>query len=133
MDRRFTEVVRSCADPSRPHGWITEEIIDAYDRLHRLGWAHSVETWLDGELAGGLYGVSIGAFFAGESMFHRRTDGSKVALAHLVNLMRPVQGALVDVQWLTPHLQSLGAVEIPRTDYLDQLRAAIERPVLPLG
>jgi leucyl/phenylalanyl-tRNA--protein transferase len=93
--------------------------------LHRLGWAHSVETWQGGELVGGLYGVAIGGFFAGESMFHRVTDASKVALVHLVERLRAGGATLLDVQWSTPHLRSLGVVEIPRPAYLDRLRTAI--------
>jgi leucyl/phenylalanyl-tRNA--protein transferase len=127
VDRCFEEVVRHCADPARPHGWITQEVVDAYTRLHDLGWAHSVETWWQGELVGGLYGVAIGAFFAGESMFHHATDASKVALVHLVEHMRSVPGALLDVQWQTPHLASLGAVELPREEYLRRLAVALDR------
>jgi leucyl/phenylalanyl-tRNA--protein transferase len=102
-DRCFPEVMRRCADPRRPHGWITDEIVGAYSRLHDLGWAHSVEVWIAGELVGGLYGVGIGSFFAGESMFHDVPDASKVALVHLVELMRPAPFSLLDVQWQTPH------------------------------
>jgi leucyl/phenylalanyl-tRNA--protein transferase len=127
VDRSFDEVVRRCADPARPHGWITHEIIDAYTRLHDLGWAHSVETWYQGELVGGLYGVAIGAFFAGESMFHRAPDASKVALLHLVGCMVAIPGALLDVQWQTPHLASLGAEELPREEYLRLLAVALGR------
>jgi leucyl/phenylalanyl-tRNA--protein transferase len=132
VDQCFTEVARECADPSRPHGWITQGILDAYENLHRLGWAHSVETWLDGQLVGGLYGVSIGSFFAGESMFYRSTDASKVALVHLARSMAKTPGALLDVQWSTQHLQSLGTIEIPREDYLVALAQAIEHPSLVL-
>lgn len=128
IDSCFEEVVRACADPKRPHGWIDQDFIDAYVRLHELGWAHSVEAWLDGEFAGGLYGVAIGAFFAGESMFHRRTDASKVALVGLVEVLGPVPGALLDVQWSTPHLESLGVMEIPREEYLDRLADAVALP-----
>ena len=128
LDTAFEEVIRACADPSRPHGWIDRRIIEAYTRLHHLGWAHSVEAWDGPDLVGGLYGVSIGAFFAGESMFHRATDASKVALVGLVDLLRPVPEALLDVQWTTPHLASLGAVEIPRSEYLVRARRAMERP-----
>lgn len=130
IDECFAQVMRACADPTRPHGWITDEFVNAYSRLHELGWAHSVECWRDGELVGGLYGVSIGSFFAGESMFHTVTDASKVALAHLVEEMAPVPDALLDVQWSTPHLESLGAREIPRVDYLSRLtRAVAQRPL----
>ena len=125
VDERFEDVMRGCADPRRPHGWITDDFVRAYVRLHELGWAHSVEVWEEGALVGGVYGVSIGAFFAGESMFHHATDASKAALAHLVALLASQRGALFDVQWLTPHLASLGAVEIPRSEYLDLLRRAL--------
>jgi leucyl/phenylalanyl-tRNA--protein transferase len=133
VDTAFATVVRACADPRRPAGWIDDRFVAAYTRLHELGWAHSVEAWVAGddgadELAGGLYGIAIGAFFAGESMFHRRTDASKVALVALVERLQANGGALLDVQWVTPHLESLGAVEIPRADYLELLRAAVIRP-----
>ena len=124
VDHDFEAVMRACGDPSRPHGWITDEFVRAFVRLHELGWAHSVEIWEDGSLVGGVYGVSIGAFFAGESMFHRATDASKAAVVWLAELMLPAPGALIDVQWSTPHLESLGVVDISRTDYLALLRAA---------
>ena len=126
IDKSFREVVEGCADPARPHGWITPAISDAYTRLHERGWAHSVEVWQGGELVGGLYGVSIGALFAGESMFHRARDASKVALARLVGLLAPHDEAVLDVQWATPHLVSLGAVEIARDEYLRRVRIAVE-------
>ena len=122
VDTAFEEIVAACADRSRPGAWITSEVAAAYGRLHELGWAHSIEAW-DGEgLAGGLYGVAVDGLFAGESMFHRRTDASKVALAALVALLAD-DGAprLLDVQWATDHLRSLGAIEVPRTTYLDLL------------
>ncbi len=125
LDTAFDAVVAACAEPSRPHGWIDERISAAYRELHRLGWAHSVETWADDELVGGLYGVSVGSFFAGESMFHRSADASKVALVALAGLLAAVEGPLLDVQWLTPHLASLGAIEIPRVDYLQRLLVAV--------
>ena len=128
IDRSFREVVRGCADPARPHGWITPAIADAYTRLHELGWAHSVEVWYEGDLVGGMYGVAIGAFFAGESKFHRARDASKVAVARMVDLLRPYREAVFDVQWATPHLMSLGAVEIPRDRYLRRLALAVESP-----
>lgn len=132
VDTRFVEVVRACADPRRPHGWIDRRIEDAYRRLHELGWAHSVEAWTpDGELAGGLYGVAIGGLFAGESMFHRRTDASKVALVGLVERLREGGATLLDVQWRTPHLASLGVVDLPRHRYLELLAEAVERPLPP--
>ena len=131
VDTRFAEVVAACADPSRPSGWITGEIAEAYTELHRLGWAHSVETWRGEELVGGLYGLAVGGLFAGESMFHRATDASKVALVSLVNLLRDehADARLLDVQWLTPHLASLGAVELPRPAYLRALRSALDVPL----
>src|SRR5699024_5648008 len=110
VDSAFAEVVASCAAPDRTGGWITPQIAEAYRELHRLGWAHSVETWRDGELVGGLYGVAVGGLFAGESMFHRATDASKAALVHLVSLLSPAD-ALIDVQWRTDHLASLGVIE----------------------
>lgn len=128
VNRAFGEVVSGCADPSRPGGWITGEVEEAYRRLHELGLAHSLETWEDGELAGGLYGVSVGGFFAGESMFHRRRDASKAALARLVEILSEAPEPLLDVQWQTPHLRSLGAVEIPRSEYLRRLAGAVEAP-----
>jgi len=132
IDTHFGEVIRACSDSRRPHGWITDEFIEAYSRLHRMGWVHSVESWTpEGDLAGGLYGVSLGGFFAGESMFHRRHDASKVALVALVEILKEVPGALLDVQWCTPHLASLGAVEIPRRAYLRRLREAVNLPVPP--
>lgn len=128
VDVCFVEVMRACADPHRPHGWITQEFIEAYSALHELGWAHSVETWLDGELAGGLYGIAIGSFFAGESMFHRSRDASKVALVALVRILGQCAAPLLDVQWATPHLESLGVTEIPRDEYLDALQRATRAP-----
>jgi leucyl/phenylalanyl-tRNA--protein transferase len=127
VDVAFADVVRACAAPDRDGGWITAEIEDAYVELHRLGWAHSVETWdaEHGELVGGLYGVKVAGLFAGESMFHRRRDASKVALVGLVERLRATGAVLLDIQWLTPHLASLGAVEISRAQYLEQLSAAL--------
>ena len=129
LDRAFGDVIAACADPRRPHGWISREIRYAYHRLHDLGWAHSVEAWDDQGLAGGLYGVAIGGFFAGESMFHRRQDASKVALVHLVQGLGRHPHQLLDVQWVTPHLASLGAVEVPRDEYLRRLPPALAAPV----
>jgi leucyl/phenylalanyl-tRNA--protein transferase len=127
VDSAFEDVVAGCADPARSGGWIDADIAAAYTRLHHLGWAHSVEAWRDGALAGGLYGVAIGGLFAGESMFTRVRDASKVALAGLVALLRDTHAEhrLLDTQWLTPHLASLGAVEIPRQEYLARLRTAL--------
>jgi leucyl/phenylalanyl-tRNA--protein transferase len=129
-DRAFAEVVERCADPRRPGGWITPAIRAAYGRLHELGWAHSVEVWdAEGGLAGGLYGVEIGGLFAAESKFHARTDASKVALAALVERLRAAGGPrLLDVQWTTPHLLTLGAVDVPRAEYLARLPAALDAP-----
>ncbi|HET7688761.1 MAG TPA: leucyl/phenylalanyl-tRNA--protein transferase [Nocardioidaceae bacterium] len=132
VDTALDEVIEACA--SRPEGeyhWITDEIRATYGELHRLGWVHSVEAWADGELVGGLYGVSVGALFCGESMFQRRTDASKSALVALVELLDSTgAGWLVDVQWLTPHLASLGAVEVSRAEFLD-LHAAAARAASP--
>jgi leucyl/phenylalanyl-tRNA---protein transferase len=127
MNTRFREVMERCGDPRRPHGWITPQFVDAYERLHDMRWAHSVETWRDGRLVGGLYGVRIGGLFAGESMFHVDTDASKVALVWLVQWLRETGATLLDVQWRTEHLASLGAVDIDRDRYLAELSAAIAR------
>jgi leucyl/phenylalanyl-tRNA---protein transferase len=129
-DRAFADVVAGCADPRRPGGWITPAIRAAYCELHTLGWAHSIEVWdAAGALAGGLYGVEIGGLFAAESKFHRQTDASKVALVALVERMRTASAErLLDVQWTTPHLRSLGARDIPRADYLARLPAVLEAP-----
>ena len=114
VDTAFADVVAACADPSRPSGWIDGDVRAAYQRLHDLGWAHSVEAWREGQLAGGLYGVAIGGLFAGESMFHRVRDASKVALAGLVGLLDDAYATdrLLDVQWATPHLESLGVCAV---------------------
>src|SRR5688500_8914019 len=126
VDTAFAEVVEACASPRRPGGWINAEIRTAYGELHRLGWAHSVEAWDDEGLAGGLYGVAAGGLFAGESMFHRRRDASKVALVALVGLLRDGEaGRLLDVQWTTDHLAGLGARDVPRPRYLELLAAAV--------
>jgi leucyl/phenylalanyl-tRNA--protein transferase len=127
FDAAFTDVVAGCADPVRPHGWIDDSFATAYTRLHELGWAHSVEVWQDGALAGGLYGVRIGGLFAGESMFHTRRDASKLALWSAVDALRLDGASLFDVQWTTPHLSSLGAIDLPRREYLRRLRLAISR------
>lgn len=135
VDIAFADVVDACRAIERPHGWISPDIRDAYVGLHRMGWAHSVEAWSEeGELVGGLYGVSIGGLFAGESMFHVDRDASKVALVALVGRLN--HGGVVrllDVQWATEHLRSLGAVEIPRSDYLKQLGMAVKQPSPPWG
>jgi leucyl/phenylalanyl-tRNA--protein transferase len=137
VDAGFSEVMAACGDQRRPDGWIDESFIAAYLRLHELGWAHSVEVWSEGDgdvprLSGGLYGVAIGGLFAGESMFHTATDASKVALVALVERLRVGGGVLLDVQWCTPHLASLGAVEITRDDYAHRLADAISRPQLTI-
>lgn len=125
VDTAFEAVIDGCRQLDRPGAWITREVRDAYVELHRRGWAHSVEAWdRDGNLAGGLYGVAIGGLFAGESMFHHRRDASKVALARLIELMHERERPLLDVQWLTPHLESLGAVEVSRREYLEMLERA---------
>lgn len=124
FDTHFTEVMTACGDQKRKHGWINDEFIAAYTELHRLGWAHSCEVFVDDELVGGVYGVRLGRFFAGESMFHRRTDASKVALWALTTTMATAGIRLFDVQWTTPHLVSLGAVNVPRTEYLGRLSEA---------
>lgn len=124
MDQAFVDVMRGCAE--RPEGtWVIAEMIEAYERLHRLGYAHSVEAWRHGKLAGGVYGVAIGGFFAGESMFTRETDASKVALASLMDHLRDRGYLLFDTQMLTNHTERLGALEIPRGDYLERLRRAL--------
>ena len=131
IDTAFTEVVEACADTRRSGGWISADVKGAYGRLHDLGWAHSVEAWDDDGLAGGLYGIAIGGLFAGESMFHRRSDASKVALVALVELLRTDgrEARLLDVQWRTDHLGSLGAIEVARPDYLARLAAALTVPL----
>jgi leucyl/phenylalanyl-tRNA--protein transferase len=126
VDTCFTEVMRACGDPSREDGWITPPFIEAYSELHHRGWAHSVEVFdRHGVLAGGLYGVRINGLFAGESMFHAQRDASKVALMALVDLMRASEMRLLDVQWKTEHLASLGAIEVPRAQYLALLAEAL--------
>lgn len=136
VDTAFDAVIRACAAP-RPTGghWIHPSVVDAYAELHRLGWAHSVETWDPAreELVGGLYGVAVGGLFAGESMFHRATDASKVALVGLVELLVDAgpEDRLVDVQWVTPHLATLGVVGIRAADYQRRLSAALGRPLPP--
>ena len=134
VDTAFVEVVEACGDPRRPDGWISPGVVEAYAELHRLGWAHSVETrTAEGELVGGLYGVEIGGLFAGESMFSAATDASKVALVALVGLLAADADTLagrrlLDVQWRTDHLASLGVVEVDRLDYLALLGSALALP-----
>ncbi len=133
VDTAFEAVIDACGDPDRDGRWITPEIRRAYVALHELGWVHSVEAWAeDGTLAGGLYGVAVGGLFAGESMFHRQTDASKVALVGLVERLRAGGATLLDVQWVTPHLASLGAVEIARDRYLELVAGAVALPALPV-
>jgi len=125
VDTCFGAVIRACGDPSREDGWITSAFIAAYTRLHELGWVHSVEVFdRAGQLAGGLYGVAVGGLFAGESMFHHQRDASKVALMGLVDIMRERRMTLLDVQWCTDHLATLGAIAIPREDYFARVAAA---------
>jgi leucyl/phenylalanyl-tRNA---protein transferase len=133
VDTAFRAVVRRCADPTRDGSWISADIIRAYSALHELGWAHSVETWEGDRLVGGLYGVSIGGLFAGESMFHDATDASKVALVGVVERLVAGGATLLDVQWTTPHLLSLGAVDVPRALYLDLLADAVALDVDPFA
>jgi leucyl/phenylalanyl-tRNA--protein transferase len=127
VNTEFEAVMRGCADPAREHGWIDESFVSAYCALHELGWAHSVETWQDGELVGGLYGVRIGRLFAGESMFHRVRDASKVACWATVELLRLDGATLFDIQWTTPHLRTLGAVDVTRAEYLRRLADSVAR------
>ena len=125
VDTEFEAVLDGCADPARPHGWIDDRIRDAYLHLHRLGWCHSVEAWRDEQLAGGLYGLAIGGLFAGESMFSNETNGSKAALIGLARGldqgMSDGSGRLIDVQWCTKHLASMGVTEISRRQYHQRL------------
>jgi leucyl/phenylalanyl-tRNA--protein transferase len=126
FDSRFSDVVRACGDPQRPGRWITGPIVDAYAHLFDLGWGHSVEIYEDGALVGGLYGLRIERFFAGEAMFHTATDASKAALVALVDWLNDTGAELLDVQWVTDHLASLGAVALPRSEYLDRLARAVD-------
>jgi leucyl/phenylalanyl-tRNA--protein transferase len=129
VDRAFTEVMQACAetdrDPDDPGTWITPEIIESYAKLHTRGLAHSIEAWRGGRLAGGLYGVALGGAFFGESMFHRETDASKIALMALVERLRDRGYQLLDTQWSTTHLEQFGAIEVPRRDYLRRLERAL--------
>ncbi len=129
FDRAFREVITACALTPRPGSWISPEFIAAYSALHEAGHAHSVECWRAGELVGGVYGVAVGGLFAGESMFHRATDASKVALRHLVGRLRERGFALFDTQMVTPVTRQLGATEISRTAYLRRLADAVGRDV----
>lgn len=127
VDTAFRDVMMACAQPAsgREVTWIGDEFIEAYSQLHQLGFAHSVEAWLDGKLVGGLYGVSLGGLFAGESMFSRVKDASKVALTHLTNHLRAGGFVLHDVQMMTPHLRRFGAILIPREEYKARLAEAL--------
>jgi leucyl/phenylalanyl-tRNA--protein transferase len=131
VDTAFSEVIASCADPTRAGCWITPAFTAAFTRLHELGWAHSVEAWREGELVGGLYGLALGGLFAGESMFHSVTDASKCALVGLTDLVfgDGDPRRIIDVQWATPHLASLGVSELPRSDYLALLERSLPLPV----
>ena len=125
-DTAFRDVMRACGDPSRDGRWITDAVVDAYVALHELGWAHSIEVFDDaGDLVGGLYGVRCGRLFAGESMFHSATDASKVAMVHTVDWLAGTGATLFDVQWTTDHLRSMGAIDVPRDDYLRRLADAV--------
>jgi leucyl/phenylalanyl-tRNA---protein transferase len=126
IDNAFSKVIEACAE--REDTWINLEIIESYTRLHQLGCAHSVEAWKEGTLAGGLYGVAVGGAFFGESMFHNVTDASKIALVALVEHLRARKFSLLDTQWLTPHLQQFGGIEISRDHYVRLLRRAVELP-----
>lgn len=134
VNTAFDEVITACADRRREGRWITDEIVSIYRELHWLGWVHSVETWRDGTLAGGLYGLMIGGLFAGESMFYRERDASKVALLGLVErfFSSGADGRLIDVQWQTPHLATLGVLAVSREDYLARLERALGQPSVPL-
>jgi leucyl/phenylalanyl-tRNA---protein transferase len=125
VNHDFPATMRACMENRDGGSWISEELIAAYVRLHALGFAHSVESWQDGRLVGGLYGVSLGAAFFGESMFHRRTDASKVALVHLVHRLRERGYELLDTQATTPHLRRFGCVDVPAAEYLRKLESAL--------
>ncbi len=126
IDTAFADVVRGCAAREDGDGtWINDDIFDSYTALFDMGHAHSVEVWRDDVLAGGLYGVSVGGAFFGESMFHRTRDASKIALAALVERLRAHRFTLLDIQWVTPHLEQFGAIEIPRREYLSRLASAV--------
>lgn len=134
VNTAFDEVIAACADRRREGRWITDEIVSVYRELHWLGWVHSVEAWREDRLVGGLYGVMIGGLFAGESMFYRESDASKVALLGLVErFFGPGEtDRLIDVQWQTPHLATLGVLAIPRAQYLVRLTRALAQPPVPL-
>ncbi len=134
IDGAFRETMEACGQERKDGTWITRGMLDAYEELHRLGWAHSLEVWEGDELVGGIYGIAIGGAFAGESMFHRRTDASKIAFATLAERLRDGGYELFDAQVMNPHLASLGCVEIPRAEYLRRLaRAIVKVPNKPIG
>ncbi|MFM8212149.1 MAG: leucyl/phenylalanyl-tRNA--protein transferase [Actinomycetes bacterium] len=128
FDQAFVEVMKGCGDDKRPKGWINKEILKAYKDLFDLGFAHSVEVWDEFQnLVGGLYGVEVNGLFAGESMFHRKTDASKTAMVYLVEKLKNAGGERIfDVQWQTPHLKSMGVIEISRSKYLNQLKKVMK-------
>jgi leucyl/phenylalanyl-tRNA---protein transferase len=130
VDTSFLQVMRACAQPrpGQPGTWITDDMLDAYGRLHAAGYAHSVETWIDGTLSGGLYGVALGGVFFGESMFTHATDASKIALAHLARQLERWNFGMVDCQMATAHLASLGAHEIPRKEFMRRLAELVNYP-----
>jgi leucyl/phenylalanyl-tRNA--protein transferase len=127
INHDFAQTMRACMNARADATWINEKLIHAYTRLHEMGHAHSVEAWRDGELAGGLYGVSLGAAFFGESMFHRQRDASKVALVHLINRLRERKFELLDTQASTQHLARFGCIEISADEYLSRLKVAIQK------
>lgn len=136
LDQAFWDVIQQCAMVKRREGegtWIVPEMVEAYHHLHRLGYAHSVESWLGGQLAGGLYGVALGRVFFGESMFTRKTDASKVAFVHLVDLLRRMKFVLIDCQVTTAHLKRFGAREIPRKEFLEYLATATRETREPVS
>ena len=128
FDHNFSAVIQQCAKGREEGTWISQEFIDAYINLHELGHAHSVEAWQDDQLVGGLYGVVVGGLFAGESMFHRATDASKIVLHTLHTALREAEFGLFDIQMLTPITSQLGAIEIPRSEYLKRVKTAINLP-----
>ena len=132
VDVDFEAVIRACGNPERESGWINEDVVSAFTSLHRIGVAHSIEVWdLDGKLAGGLYGLELGGLFAGESMFHSTTNASKVALIHLAGLLDDGLGRVIDTQWMTDHLKSMGAKPINRREYCQNLPKLLEiAPIL---
>ena len=134
VDQDFEAVIRACGNPDRASGWINEDVITAFTELHQMGVAHSIEVWdQNGDLAGGLYGLELGGVFAGESMFHSVTNASKVALAHLGQLLNDGSGRLIDTQWMTSHLKSMGAKPIERREYCRILPSLLAiRPIFPV-